>query len=69
LANGNKFWWLNGERLIHPEPFDTMDEWFEYLNDNEEQTYQVIHDHNGFIEIIKNPSAKQTRVHQMAHVL
>jgi len=60
---------LNGVELIHPEEFKTMEEWFKYLNDNEEQTYQVIHDHNGVIEIINNPSAKQVRVHQMAHVL
>jgi len=64
---------LNGERLIHPEPFVTMESWFKYLNENEEQTYQVIHDHNGFIGFIigfiNNPSGKQTRVHQMAHVI
>jgi len=60
---------LNDEVLIHPETFDTMESWFLYLNDNEEQTYQLIHDIKGFIEIIKNPSSKQTRVHQMAHVL
>jgi len=55
--------------LNQPEAFGTMDAWFEYLNDNESESYQVIHDHNGFIEIINNPSAKQTRVHQMAHVI
>jgi len=68
LANGSK-WYLNDERLIHPDSFKTMEEWFQYLNDNEEQTYQLIHDHNGFIGVINNPSAKQTRVHQMAHLL
>jgi len=68
-VDGTKFWYLNGKELIHPECFESMDAWFEYLNDNEEQTYQVIHDINGIIEIIKNPSSKQTRVHQMAHVL
>jgi len=60
---------LNDEELIHPECFDTMEEWFQYLNENESESYQVIHDHNGFIEIINNPSSKQTRVHQMAHML
>jgi len=69
FANGSKFWWLNGVILIHPELFDTMEAWFLYLNNNESKSYQVIHDINGIIEIIKNPSAKQTRVHQMAHVL
>jgi len=69
LSNGTKSWYLNGIEIKHPEAFDTMESWFEYLNDNVEQTYQVIHDINGIIEIIKNPSAKQTRVHQMAHVL
>jgi len=68
-TDGSKEWYLNGVELIHPELFDTMDEWFEYLNDNEEQTYQVIHEIKGIIETIKNPSAKQTRVHQMAHML
>jgi len=60
---------VNGVEIIQPEAFDTTEEWFEYLNDNEEQTYQLIHDHNGFIGFIKNPSAKQTRAHQMAHLL
>jgi len=69
LANGSNSWYLNGERLIHPEPFDTMEEWFEYLNENEEQTYQLIHDYNGIISFINNPSGKQIRVHQMAHLL
>jgi len=39
------------------------------LNDNESESYQVIHDYNGIISFINNPSSKQTRVHQMAHVL
>jgi len=65
----NKKWWLNGEELIHPESFDTMESWFLYLNANESESYQVIHDHNGFIGFINNPSATQIRVHQMAHVI
>jgi len=60
---------LNGEDLEHPDSFKTMEDWFQYLNCNEKQSYQVIHDIKGIIEIIKNPSSKQTRVHQMAHVL
>jgi len=67
--DGTKKWWLNGKELKHPESFSTMEEWFVYLNDNESETYQLIHDYNGFIEFINNPSAKQTRVHQMAYVL
>jgi len=68
-ANGTKRWFLHGELLDHPESFDTMESWFEYLNDNAEQTYQLIHDYNGLIGFINNPSAKQVRVHQMAHLL
>ncbi len=68
-ANGEKFWYLNGERLRHPERFKTMELWFEYLNDNESETYQLIHDTDGFISFIDEPSGKQTRVHQMAHML
>jgi len=53
LAHGSTYWWLNHVELFHPESFDTMDSWIQYLNDNEEQTYQVIHDINGIIETIK----------------
>jgi len=60
---------LNGEELIHPECFESIEKWFKYLNVNESETYQLIHDINGFIGFINNPSAKQTRVHQMAHLL
>jgi len=67
-VDGSKLWWLNGEELNHPEVFENMEAWIEYLNVNEEQTYQVIHDINGIIGI-KNPSGKQVRVHQMAHLL
>jgi len=69
FAYGIMRWFLNDEVLIHPESFKTMESWFKYLNANEEQTYQLIHDHKGFIGFIKNPSAKQIRVHQMAHLL
>jgi len=68
-SDGTKRWYLNGVELKHPESFKTMESWIEYLNDNEEQTYHLIHDHNGFIGFIVDPNAKQTRVHQMAHVL
>jgi len=68
-ADGTKYWWLNGVELFQPESFDTMELWIQYLNDNEEQTYQLIHNINGIIETIKNPSGKQVRVHQMAHML
>jgi len=67
-ANGDKHWYLNGEEIIQPESFDTMESWFEYLNANEEKTYNLIHDHNGFISFINNPTAKQIRFHQMARV-
>jgi len=68
-ADGKKEWYLNGKQLVHPEEFLTMDAWFKYLNDNESETYQVIHDINGVIGFLKNPSDKQIRVHQMAHLL
>jgi len=55
--------------LIHPEEFLDMKEWIAYLNCNEEESYQLIHDINGFIGLIDNPSDKQVRVHQMAHVI
>jgi len=60
---------LHNDVILHPECFESMKTWLQYLNDNEEQTYQLIHDYNGFIEFINNPSAKQIRVHQMAHIL
>jgi len=60
---------LNGVELIHPECFESMEEWFQYLNDNESESYQVIHDIKGIISFINNPSGKQTRIHQMAHLL
>jgi len=67
---GSAGWYLMmSGQLDLPVEFSTMEHWFEYLNENEEQTYQLIHDHNGFIGFIKNPSDKQVRVHQMAHVL
>jgi len=62
-------WYLHDNQIVHPETFSSMEEWFEYLNDNESETYQWIHDHNGFISFIDKPSGKQTRVHQMAHLL
>jgi len=68
-ADGTKFWYLHGVEIIHPEGFDTTEEWLEYLNDNESDSYQAIHDINGFIGFLKNPSDKQIRVHQMAHLL
>jgi len=54
LANGANYWFLNGAEFKHPKSFDTMESWFLHLNCNEEQTYQVIHDIKGIIEIIKN---------------
>jgi len=67
--DGDQEWYLYGKLVWFPNNFSSMEDWFRYLNDNEDQTYQLIHDIKGIIEIIKNPSAKQTRVHQMAHVL
>jgi len=51
--------------------FASTHEWCQFLNENENEneTYQMIHDQNGVIEMIKTPSPKQIRVHQMAHVL
>jgi len=60
---------LYSKRLVPSESFSSMEAWILYLNDNEEQTYQVIHDIKGIIGFIKNPSDKQTRVHQMSHLL
>jgi len=60
---------LHGKELIHPDTFSTMEEWFNHLNKNEEETYQLIHYYNGFIGFINNPSDKQTRVHKLAHGL
>jgi len=68
-ADGGNLWWLNGVELEHPNSFGSMESWFEYLNENENETYQLIHDINGIIELIDNPSDKQTRVHQMRWVL
>jgi len=62
-------WFLNDKELNHPEAFENMEAWIEYLNCNEEETYQVIHDINGFIGLIDNTSARQMRVHQMRWVL
>ena len=67
--DGDKFWWLNGVLLWPPDEFETMEEWFKHLNNNEEETYQLINEHNGFISFIDNPSDRQTRLHQMKHVL
>jgi len=68
-ASGLNVWFVHGEELEKPVGFTTMEEWIEYLNDNEEETYQRIHDYKGFIGFIDNPSDKQVRVHQMAHLL
>ena len=68
-ANGAKHWFLNCKELIHPEEFSTMEEWFQHLNNNEEYSYQFINDIEGLIEIIKNPTSKQKRLHQMRWVL
>ena len=68
-ASGRKRWYLNDIRLIRPKEFDTMKAWFKYLNDNEDETYQLIADHNGFISFLKNPSDRQVRLHQMKHIL
>jgi len=68
-ANGDTVWWLHGEELFHPESFPNMESWIEYLNGNEEESYQAIHDINGLIGFIDNPSAKQLRLHQMRWVL
>jgi len=68
-ADGTKKWYVNGKELIPPDTFSTIETWFLYLNENESDSYQTIHDINGIIEIIKNPSGKQIRVHQMRWVL
>jgi len=44
-ANGSKEWYLHGVELIQPDSFKTIENWFKYLNNNEEQDYQLIHDH------------------------
>jgi len=62
-------WWLNGEELEFPKDFPTIEAWFDYLSDHEEESYQVIADIKGFYSFIKNPSGKQTRLHQMKHLL
>jgi len=67
--DGGNEWWLNGKKLFYPESFSTMEEWIKYLNVNESETYQLIHDIDGLIELINKPSAKQMRVHQMKWVL
>ena len=69
MADGTKFWYLNAILLSHPIEFDTMEEWFKHLNQNEEETYPLINEHNGFISFIDNPSARQVRLHTMKHVL
>jgi len=69
FADGDQEWYLHGKQLSQPKAFGTMEEWLKYLNQHEEQTYQRIHDHNGFIGFIDKPSGKQTRVHQMAHLI
>jgi len=69
FSNGDTYWWLNGATWRQPEGFPTMEKWFEYLNENEEETYQLINDINGFIVNIKNPSDRQKRLHQMKHLL
>ena len=68
-ANGSNLWYLNDKRLVRAEGFETMEAWFKHLNDNEEETYQLINDHSGFISFINNPSDRQKRLHQMRHVL
>ena len=56
-ANGSKYWYLNGDKIIQPDGFDTMEAWFEYLNDNEEESYQVIADYNFLMLLSPQPSA------------
>jgi len=68
-AYGRNAWFLNGKQLVHSKEFGNMKAWFEYLNCNEEESYQLIHDIKGIIGFIDNPSARQIRVHQMAHLL
>jgi len=66
-------WWLDGKEILHPEEFIfcTIEEWIEYLNDegSEDEICQAIHDYNGFIMYINNPTAKQLRLHQITHLL
>jgi len=69
MVNGYKIWYLHGVSVNHPTTFDSMEAWLEYLNANENESYQWIHDINGFIGFIDNPSGKQIRVHQMRWVL
>ena len=68
-AYGDKAWYLHGKEFVHPEEFSTMEEWLLHLNNNEEYSYQFINDIEGLIEIIKNPTPKQKRLHQMRWVL
>ena len=68
-VNGFECWFLNDEELVQPKEFPTIEEWFLKLNTNEEYSYQYINDIEGLIEIIKNPTPKQKRLHQMRWVL
>ena len=47
----------------------TMEEWILELNTNEEYSYQWINDIEGLFGLIKNPSGRQRRLHQMKWVL
>jgi len=51
-TDGN-YWYLYDKQLKYPPVFGTMEAWLEYLNNNESESYQVIHDINGIIETIK----------------
>jgi len=62
-------WYVNGILVEQPKDFGKMEAWLEYLNSNEDLTYQLIHDIDGFIEFIDNPSDKQMRGHQMRWVI
>jgi len=73
---------LHGIRLKLPTEFDKKEEWVSYMHTtemeewldyfnviSEKDSYPVIHSINGIIDVIHNPSGKQVRVHQMAHLL
>ncbi len=77
--NGEEIlWYLDGEEieLMRDQEeildgFDSLKNWIDYINlpRNVDETYQLIHDNEYFFELLTEPTAKQLRVHQMAHLL
>jgi len=68
LDNGFE-WYLFNNELIQPDEFEHMDEWLLRLNTDEKYSYDFIHNIQGLISFIINPSDKQRRVHQMKWVI